>query len=54
MSQDNRYQFHMGCGEALCSRWWQLAVPAPVARKTTPARVPKGTASGKAQGPRKA
>ena len=35
MSQDNRYQFHMGCGESLRSQWWQTALPLPVVRKET-------------------
>ena len=55
MSQDNRYQFHMGCGEPLCSQWWQSALAAPMTRKVMVPRSRKPAAgSGKARGGRKA
>jgi hypothetical protein len=55
MSQDNRYQFHMGCGEPLCSQWWQTALPLPAARKAPAARPRKpALTAGKARGGRKA
>ena len=44
MSQDSRYQFHMGCGESLRSQWWQTALPLPAARKETDSRRPKPAA----------
>lgn len=54
MSQDNRYQFHMGCGEPLCSQWLRATLPAPVARKATVGRPRKKAAADKARGRRKA
>jgi hypothetical protein len=44
MNHDSRYQFHMGCGESLCSQWWQAALPVPVARKEPQVRQPKPVA----------
>lgn len=23
---DRKYQFHMGCGEPLCSQWWRVSL----------------------------
>lgn len=54
MSQDNRYQFHMGCGEPLCSQWLRATMPAPVAHKATVVRPRKTAAADKARGRRKA
>jgi hypothetical protein len=54
MSQDNRYQFHMGCGESLLSQWWQTALPVPVVRKEAQARRVKPAAGhGQRRGGRK-
>ncbi|MCA1804025.1 MAG: hypothetical protein LC646_01365 [Xanthomonadaceae bacterium] len=54
MSQDNRYQFHMGCGEPLCSQWLRATLPAPVERKATVSLARKVAAADKARGRRKA
>ncbi len=36
MSQHGRYQFHMGCGEPLCSQWKNpLAVTAAMVDRRT-------------------
>ncbi|MCW9060077.1 MAG: hypothetical protein OQL11_14510 [Gammaproteobacteria bacterium] len=54
MSQDNRYQFHMGCGEPLCSQWLRATLAEPAARKTTVSRPRKTVTADKARGRRKA
>lgn len=56
MSQDIRYQFHMGCGEPLCSQWWRAVPSAPVTRQApgNRARKPAAAGTGKARGGRKA
>ena len=30
---DRKYQFHMGCGEPLCSQWWRISLMAGGNRK---------------------
>ena len=36
MSQDSKYQFHMGCGESLRSQWWSAGLVAEVLHKGRP------------------
>lgn len=47
MSQDNRYQFHMGCGEPLCSQWWRAALTMPAQRRAMTRQGKPAAAGGK-------
>ncbi len=38
MSQDSKYQFHMGCGESLRSQWWSAGVAAEALHKGRPTK----------------